>query len=104
MLQVITVNQVVDILAKVQKNNDWKAVLRQVLPERKIVGQQSIAADTTAAAAQAEHTKEQPTPVVPHTVKQVDSQQASSAEVAVVQRSRSLEHTETEMTVEAPTE
>eukprot|EP00878_Enallax_costatus_P004493 GHUV01004733.1.p1 GENE.GHUV01004733.1~~GHUV01004733.1.p1 ORF type:complete len:248 (+),score=78.48 GHUV01004733.1:90-746(+) len=44
---VITVNQVVDILIRVQKDNDWKAALQEVLPGRKIVEQ----APTAAAAA-----------------------------------------------------
>lgn len=49
MLQVITVNQVIDILVQVQKDNDWKAALQEVLPGRKIVEP----ADTSAAAAAA---------------------------------------------------
>lgn len=38
--QVITVNQVVDILIKYQSCNDWKATLEAVLPVRKQAGHQ----------------------------------------------------------------
>ena len=37
-LQVITVNQVVDILVRKQTNPDWADVLAGVLPGRKVVG------------------------------------------------------------------
>jgi hypothetical protein len=53
LLQVITVNQVVDILVRVQGSNDWKAALEQVLPGRK-------RADPAAAAAAAPPSGDKP--------------------------------------------
>ncbi|WIA17335.1 hypothetical protein OEZ85_014198 [Tetradesmus obliquus] len=51
---VITVNQVVDILVRVQGSNDWKAALEHVLPGRKRADAAAPAAAGAAAGAAAE--------------------------------------------------
>jgi hypothetical protein len=64
--QVITVNQVVDILARLQAQPDWRAVLEAVLPGRKKAGEgggsrsQSPAAVAAAAATAGATSDEQP--------------------------------------------
>lgn len=63
-------NQVVDILVRVQEDNDWKAALQELLPGRKIVEQ----ADAAPAA------KHQTAPTAGQGVRTEPATQAATAE------------------------